>query len=100
MKIFCLAERDHLLKVRPHGFRFRDRRGDALTLDECRHQIAQQRAAMTGVPSELPTCIAMSHDVFLFLYSRAPAGAMRLPRSSTRSEEHTSELQSRLHLVC
>src|SRR2546422_1662951 len=24
----------------------------------------------------------------------------RAPRSTTRSEEHTSELQSRLHLVC
>src|SRR2546429_3787858 len=26
--------------------------------------------------------------------------ADRLPRGRTRSEEHTSELQSRLHLVC
>src|SRR5687768_17999448 len=28
------------------------------------------------------------------------AGSLRLARDSARSEEHTSELQSRLHLVC
>src|SRR5256884_4072051 len=28
------------------------------------------------------------------------AGAVRLPHIFVRSEEHTSELQSRLHLVC
>src|SRR2546422_6294635 len=28
------------------------------------------------------------------------ASRRRLPASETRSEEHTSELQSRLHLVC
>src|SRR2546422_1615914 len=31
---------------------------------------------------------------------RAPLRDARGPRSSHRSEEHTSELQSRLHLVC
>src|SRR5712675_3414079 len=30
----------------------------------------------------------------------APAADARLPRRQRRSEEHTSELQSRLHLVC
>src|SRR5687768_17731018 len=31
---------------------------------------------------------------------RSPAGGRRENPSSPRSEEHTSELQSRLHLVC
>src|SRR2546429_5859128 len=34
-------------------------------------------------------------------YRPAPASLpTRTPRASSRSEEHTSELQSRLHLVC
>src|SRR2546422_7701147 len=32
--------------------------------------------------------------------SSAPCGCRRTSSSSSRSEEHTSELQSRLHLVC
>src|SRR2546429_6643145 len=31
---------------------------------------------------------------------RLPAGGAESPYSLSRSEEHTSELQSRLHLVC
>src|SRR2546422_7628128 len=31
---------------------------------------------------------------------KVPAGGYRLPKAEERSEEHTSELQSRLHLVC
>src|SRR2546422_4486923 len=30
----------------------------------------------------------------------AQEGPARVPRGASRSEEHTSELQSRLHLVC
>src|SRR6266550_9177890 len=39
---------------------------------------------------------------FLVLVARAPATVWKVRRSgpSSRSEEHTSELQSRLHLVC
>src|SRR3989449_7235076 len=32
--------------------------------------------------------------------SRPARGARRVPAQQDRSEEHTSELQSRLHLVC
>src|SRR2546429_3604475 len=32
--------------------------------------------------------------------SRGAGAVLRAPRSRLRSEEHTSELQSRLHLVC
>src|SRR2546429_1488821 len=47
-----------------------------------------------------------SSDLLLAPASSFPAGATALPRSprpfrfAPRSEEHTSELQSRLHLVC
>src|SRR2546422_671202 len=34
------------------------------------------------------------------VHARDIAGCRRALRSSRRSEEHTSELQSRLHLVC
>src|SRR2546429_5931243 len=34
------------------------------------------------------------------LRGRSVPGVERRPRSDPRSEEHTSELQSRLHLVC
>src|SRR2546422_11634768 len=34
------------------------------------------------------------------IHRSALLGCRRWPRSSLRSEEHTSELQSRLHLVC
>src|SRR2546422_4193353 len=33
-------------------------------------------------------------------YATAIARELRLPATDLRSEEHTSELQSRLHLVC
>src|SRR2546429_4878457 len=35
-----------------------------------------------------------------FAPARTPRRLTKLPSTKTRSEEHTSELQSRLHLVC
>src|SRR5687768_12751325 len=64
-------------------------------------------------------CVAVATDLFLFAHGldsralldavppacRMPAGvcasgAVESPSTQARSEEHTSELQSRLHLVC
>src|SRR2546429_5010684 len=42
-----------------------------------------------------PSCVLVSSLIFLFAIA---VGSF--PVNSARSEEHTSELQSRLHLVC
>src|SRR2546422_2927703 len=59
-----------------------------------------------------PTCsvfrrrpvLASITETVLFVsavtYSFVPSRVIPTPSGSTRSEEHTSELQSRLHLVC
>src|SRR2546422_7925495 len=40
------------------------------------------------------------HTVSRNFLHRRPSSGSRIPGAHTRSEEHTSELQSRLHLVC
>src|SRR5690625_6770110 len=40
------------------------------------------------------------HDLVLFALDRANFGQLRCDHGCVRSEEHTSELQSRGHLVC
>src|SRR2546429_4172988 len=45
-----------------------------------------------------PVVIFRSKDMNSFLF--VTQGHYRIDTGSTRSEEHTSELQSRLHLVC
>src|SRR3712207_8215759 len=41
-----------------------------------------------------------SSSTFLGLSRLAPSSPLRLPENPSRSEEHTSELQSRQYLVC
>src|SRR2546422_1731071 len=58
----------------------------------------------------LPICLSLpeAHRAYLGRRGRASHGCRRAPRGESRggrstkgrSEEHTSELQSRLHLVC
>src|SRR2546422_7724899 len=67
----------------------------------CNGHLKQLRTA--GEPAE----VHLRGDDVLFkcqtcgtLYMGPPLGHVRDPQKQTRSEEHTSELQSRLHLVC
>src|SRR2546429_4141005 len=46
------------------------------------------------------TGAAVSPALFTILGINPPVGRTFLPEEAQRSEEHTSELQSRLHLVC
>src|SRR2546422_7366420 len=58
--------------------------------------------SITARSFELPTLSAPSHATTTWpLTSAATQGkTLALPLVAPRSEEHTSELQSRLHLVC
>src|SRR2546429_2167670 len=49
-----------------------------------------------------PTLTCVPHSLWTSPINTSSAAKLswRLPHSSARSEEHTSELQSRLHLVC
>src|SRR2546422_6222651 len=61
------------------------------------------RAAATppGLPEGLEALLLIEFERETQAAARGVAGdAVRGLRASTRSEEHTSELQSRLHLVC
>src|SRR2546429_4598892 len=63
---------------------------DALPISERRRWVAAAKPGpVTRRPEEVVQRVAVDHDV-----------AGRLQREHQRSEEHTSELQSRLHLVC
>src|SRR5205823_14125902 len=61
MGVAALAERDHLLDVRAHGFRLGLRGLDAIFKDQRGHQVAQKRAPVRGVTSEFPSCFAVTH---------------------------------------
>src|SRR5205823_8937951 len=67
-----LAQGDHLLHVRTHRLGLDDRSLDALFHDDAGHQIAQQRAPMTGISSKFPTCYTMTHCFALFRSSWLP----------------------------
>src|SRR2546422_6890154 len=45
-------------------------------------------------------CLAGERTAYAILVERYKGHRPSAPRPDTRSEEHTSELQSRLHLVC
>src|SRR4051812_30721594 len=61
MSVAALAERDHLLDVRAHGFRLGLRSLDAIFKNQRGHQVAQRRAPVRGVTSEFPSCFAVTH---------------------------------------
>src|SRR6185369_2057532 len=61
-QIALLAESDHLLDLRLHGFCLGHSRLDPLFQDQRRDQVTQQRAAMLRVSSQLPTTNSMTHD--------------------------------------
>src|SRR2546422_5048387 len=58
-----------------------------------RSPLERDRASVRRLLLEplLKRCLRLDRDVALH---------RKMPRSAERSEEHTSELQSRLHLVC
>src|SRR2546429_2823073 len=66
----------------------------------------RKRQKEAGERNKGPSCPHFSFRLFPFAFasrpvpsrSREPSGAKQV--GSRRSEEHTSELQSRLHLVC
>src|SRR5271167_3718631 len=59
--ITTLAEGDHLLHVRAHGLGLGQGGLNALFRDQRGYQVAQQRAPVFGVPSQLPSCSTMTH---------------------------------------
>src|SRR2546429_2728916 len=64
--------------------------------------------SLHGGPVDCALCARKTHRSFLESRAQmpphpgspAPCHEIRLPAPHCRSEEHTSELQSRLHLVC
>src|SRR5574341_784147 len=60
-QVAALAQGDHALHVRAHGLGLGHRGLDAFLQDERGHQVAQQRAPVTGVAAEFRTCDSMSH---------------------------------------
>src|SRR5260370_32159213 len=69
------------------------RRGATKGTAGCCVRCATCRASPCSLPaSRCPSCGACTTD-------EAPPGDLR-PRAAARSEEHTSELQSHLNLVC
>src|SRR2546429_4275079 len=65
----------------------------------------QGYTAQNGLPSENVNCLMEDSTGVLWVgtasgISFGDRRSFRVPREVPRSEEHTSELQSRLHLVC
>src|SRR2546429_1416096 len=58
------------------------------------HVVRRHRARLVGIHDEVLAVLPRQHFV------RRPHNRVGELRVETRSEEHTSELQSRLHLVC
>src|SRR2546422_1509814 len=58
------------------------------------------RSSFLSTPSSRSTTSNGSSKPRTTSTARSPRGPSRATSRSTRSEEHTSELQSRLHLVC
>src|SRR5256884_3377661 len=71
----------------------RGRRGNGLRGGAGRHP------GMSGMSNACARQRSSGHLAVL-VWSTAKAGGAMLFRDESRSEEHTSELQSRLHLVC
>jgi hypothetical protein len=66
VQIALLAQGDHLFNVRTDSLGLGHGGLHAVFHDDGRDQVAQQRAAMAGVASELESCIAMAHGETLF----------------------------------
>jgi hypothetical protein len=66
MKIALLAQGDHLFDVRTDSLGLGDGCLYTVFREDGRNQVAQQGAAMTGIASELESCIAMAHGEALF----------------------------------
>src|SRR3712207_8647595 len=83
----------------PYTTLFRSRRAEyaaervASLPDEFQQLAAQRRAEITAAYQELRSTFAAPSGL-------APEAARRRDRETIRSEEHTSELQSRQYLVC
>src|SRR2546422_6701390 len=57
------------------------------------------RKARAGRPEDIRTCVGANEGCIDRIYQGKPVTCVQNPAAG-RSEEHTSELQSRLHLVC
>src|SRR5207244_13115857 len=90
----------HVPHRHPHSFPTRRSSDLFLTHERLSGQ------SLEGLPVERAKCIELSaNGLRMAGYRRASAGdflelSFRLPEGPTRSEEHTSELQSPDHLVC
>jgi hypothetical protein len=62
VQIALLAQGDHFFDVRTNGLGLGHGSLHAVFFDDGRDQVAQQRAAMAGIASELESCIAMAHN--------------------------------------
>jgi hypothetical protein len=69
VQIALLAQGDHLFNQRTDGLGLGHGGLDAVFDDDGRNQIAQQRAAVAGIASELESCIAMAHKKLSFVFS-------------------------------
>src|SRR5262249_40867660 len=76
-----LPERDHAIRPAAELLGLGVRGADRLALDQCRHQVAEQRAAMGRRPVELHPCDAVAHWTRRSP-SRAAAGGGRAPRGT------------------
>src|SRR5947209_11808459 len=93
--VAALAQRDHPVNMRTDRLRLRQRGLNALFHDQGRYQVAQQRAPMFCVPSQLLTCYAMTHDRCSFAISYGlhsfSQRSCRFQTVSSRSEFHLLE---------
>src|SRR2546422_3611562 len=81
----------------PYTTLFRSRRGDGHALRGLRRRHELRPVVVPPGDERRPLLGALEDDAG----ARLPRGELdRLVEQRLRSEEHTSELQSRLHLVC
>src|SRR5687768_17701095 len=81
-------------------FRSRDARvGSSLRVDSAR--IAENPPTASEVmTASLPPANITSASSYRMIFAASPIECAPVAQAVARSEEHTSELQSRLHLVC
>src|SRR2546422_1336960 len=71
------------------------------SLNEQANRLARYLRKLGVTPdTRVAICMERSLDMVVGLLAILKSGGAYVPLDPTRSEEHTSELQSRLHLVC
>src|SRR5262245_17960143 len=95
MQRSVLAERDHAVTPAAELLRLGVRRPDGLVLEECRHEVPEERSAMRRAPSELHPCDAMAHT-YVVSFSRCT----RRRSSSSREGKFSSFMPSERFISC